>query len=105
MGHAQGSRFKGSIRVGLNGVVEPVFAIGSRFKGSIRDGLDGTAGPGVGASCGGRLAGARSPAATARLGLPRGLVAVGGGGRMVAGSGVRWRWERCAASLGFRQSV
>jgi hypothetical protein len=127
LGHAQGSRFKASIRDGLNGVVEPVFAIGSRFKGSvrnglngavgpgfavgsrfkgsIRDGLNGAVGPGVGASFGGRLAGVRSPAATARLGLPRGLVAVGGGGRMVAGSGVRWRWERCAASLGFRQSV
>ena len=99
LGHAQGSRFKGSIRNGLNGVVEPVFAIGSRFKGSvrnglngavgpgftvgsrfkgsIRDGLNGAVGPGVGAPCGGRLAGARSPAATARLGLPRGLVAVG----------------------------
>ena len=74
---AVGSRFKGSVRNGLNGAVGPGFTIGSRFKGSIRDGSNGAVGPGVGAPCGGRLAGARSPAATARLGLPRGLVAVG----------------------------
>ena len=37
---AVGSRFKGSVRNGLNGAVEPGFAIGSRFKGSIRDGLN-----------------------------------------------------------------
>ena len=56
MGHAQGSRFKGSIRNGLNGAVGAGFAIGSRFKGSIRDGLNSTVGPGVGVPCGGRLA-------------------------------------------------
>jgi hypothetical protein len=39
---AVGSRFKGSIRDGLNGAVEPGFAVGSRFKGSVRVGLNGT---------------------------------------------------------------
>jgi hypothetical protein len=45
------------------GAVEPGFAVGSRFKGSIRDGLNGTVGSGVRAHCGGRLVGARRPAA------------------------------------------
>ena len=46
-GFAVGSRFKGSIREGLNGTVEPGFAVGSRFKGSIRDGLNGAVEPGL----------------------------------------------------------
>jgi membrane protease subunit (stomatin/prohibitin family) len=37
---AAGSRFKGSIRNGLNGVVAG-FAAGSQFKGSVRNGLNG----------------------------------------------------------------
>jgi hypothetical protein len=49
---AVGSRFKGSVRNGLNGAVEPGFAIGSRFKGSIRDGLNRAVGLGIGAPCG-----------------------------------------------------
>jgi hypothetical protein len=32
-GFAVGSRFKGSIRDGLNGAVEPGFAVGSQFLG------------------------------------------------------------------------
>ena len=63
-GTASVSRFKGSIRNGLNGMVGTGFAVGSRFKGSIRNGLDGATGPGVGTPCGGRLAeGAESKAA------------------------------------------
>jgi hypothetical protein len=31
----------GFVRDGLNGAVEPGFAVGSRFKGSVRDGLVG----------------------------------------------------------------
>ena len=55
-GFAVGSRFKGSARDSLNGAVEPGFAVGSRFKGSVQDGLNLVVGPGVGADCGGRLA-------------------------------------------------
>jgi hypothetical protein len=55
-GGTAGSRFKGSVRDGLNGTVEPGFVVGSRFNGSVRDGLDGAVGPRVGAPCGGRLA-------------------------------------------------
>jgi hypothetical protein len=50
-GFAAGSRFKGSIRDGLNGTVAD-FAVGSRFKGSVRDGFIGTVGPGFAAACG-----------------------------------------------------
>jgi hypothetical protein len=60
-----GSRFKGSIPDGLKGAVGAGFAAGSRFKGSVRDGLNGAVELGVGAPCGGRMAGARSPAARA----------------------------------------
>ena len=52
---------------------EPEFAAGSRFKGSIRDGLNGAVAPGVGAACGGRLAGARRPVTrAARRAFPGG---------------------------------
>jgi hypothetical protein len=50
-GFVDGSRFKGSVRNGLNGAVEPGFGVGSRFKASVRDGLDGVIEPGV-AGCG-----------------------------------------------------
>ena len=40
---------------------------GSRFKGSIRDGLNGAVGAGVGGPCEGRMAGVRGPAARARV--------------------------------------
>ena len=53
---AVGSRFKGSVRNDLNGTVGADFGTGSRFKGSIRDGVNGVAEPGVGVFCGGRLA-------------------------------------------------
>ena len=52
-GFAVGSRFKGSIRNGLNSVVAPGSAAGSRFKGSIRDGLNGVTGPGFAVGSGG----------------------------------------------------
>ena len=39
---------------------------GSRFKGSVRDGLNGAVGAGVGAPCEGRMAGVRGPVARAR---------------------------------------
>jgi hypothetical protein len=45
-GFAVGSRFKGSVRNGLNGAVGPGFAVSSWFKRSVRDGLNGTVGPG-----------------------------------------------------------
>ena len=64
-GIAPGSRFKGSVRERLNGVVAG-FAVGSRFKGSVRDGLNGGVGRGVGGPCDGRMAGALGPAAAAR---------------------------------------
>ena len=44
VGKAPGSRFKGSIRDGLNSAVEPGFVAGSRFKGSIREDSNCTAG-------------------------------------------------------------
>jgi hypothetical protein len=43
-GKAPGSRFKGSIRDGLNSAVESGFVAGSRFKGSIREDSNCTAG-------------------------------------------------------------
>ena len=64
-GKPPGSRFKGSIRNGLNSAVGPGFAVGSRFKGSVRNGLNGATGPGVGAPCDGRPAGTRRPATRA----------------------------------------
>ena len=51
-GFAVGSRFKGSVRVGLNGTVMLGFVVGSRFKGSMRDGLNGTVEPNLVAACG-----------------------------------------------------
>jgi hypothetical protein len=62
-----GSRFKGSVRNGLNGVVGPDFAVGSRFKGSVRDGLNDVVGPDVGARWGGQMAGARGPVARVQM--------------------------------------
>jgi hypothetical protein len=59
-----GSRFKGSVRDGLNGTVAD-FAVGSRFKGSVRDGLNGTAGLGEAALGDGGLARTRKPAVRA----------------------------------------
>jgi hypothetical protein len=43
LGGTAGSRFKGSVRDGLNSVVAD-FAVGSRIKGSVREGLDGAVG-------------------------------------------------------------
>ena len=37
----------------MNGAVEPGFAVGSRFKGSIRDGLNGATGSGFAVGSGG----------------------------------------------------
>ena len=56
----------------MSGLVDAMYwsgsgiAPGSRFKGSIRDGLNGAVGAGVGAPCEGRMAGVRGPAARAR---------------------------------------
>jgi hypothetical protein len=72
-GFVGGSRFKGSIRDGLNGAVVRSFAAGSRFKGSIRDGLNGATGLGLGAPCDGRMTGAHRPGAWAASSQPTGL--------------------------------
>jgi hypothetical protein len=66
-GGTAGSRFKGSVRDGLNGTVGAGFAVGARFKGSVRNGLNGAVGAGVGAQCSRQMALARGPAARARL--------------------------------------
>ena len=86
-GFAVGSRFKGSIRDGLNGAVEPGFAVGSRFKGSVRNGLNGTVMPASGRSA--------TDARRARAGRRRRR---GWGCR-----GVWWQRERRATSLGSGQ--
>jgi hypothetical protein len=45
-GGTAGSRFRGSVRDGLNGTVGAGFPVGSRFKGSVRNGLNGAVGAG-----------------------------------------------------------
>ena len=45
LGGTAGSRFKGSVRDGLNSVVAD-FAVGSRIKGSVRNGFNSAVGEG-----------------------------------------------------------
>jgi hypothetical protein len=93
VGFAVGSRFKGSVRNGLNGAIGAVLAVGSRFKGSIRDGSYGAVGADVGASCDGRIAGARRPATRAassgfrRLAPVQGAIGTGGGSKAAGSAG------------------